>query len=195
MTLYVSDSANLRITVRKPKTHYTPKGDVSHVTDRIVAAFQRGGVPAWAEDIVTDKLDWRGQDDSFSRSIRTGVYDTVEQQNQHGWTDDERLEVERFLDSHMAGNNYIRVDPPRLEAPWPAIDKLSVHGRRTVEVVADKLLETASDIGIDPNHVVLYVAQEEGNVPGWDARLVNLLREKIARAENVAEPDEELVEA
>lgn len=195
MALYVSDSANLRITVRKPQTFYTPKGDVSHVAQRIVAQFQRGGIPSWAEAFVADKLDWRGEDSSFDRSTRTGVYDTTEQQKQNNWTDEERLEVERFLDERQAGNNFIRVEPPKVDAPWPAITTLTVHGRRTTDIVADKMVETASEIGADLQSVILFVAQEIGNVPGWDERLLNLLREKAAVAETKIEAGEELVQA
>lgn len=195
MALYVTDSANLRITVRKEEKVYTPKGDLAAVKPRIVVQFQRGGVPAWAEQTVLERLEWRGQDDSFERSTRTGVFDSVEAQRINGWTDDDRVAVEAFLDSHMPGNNFIRVEPPRLEAPWPSITNLTVHGRRTAEVVADKMLDTAREIGFDLNQLALYVAQETGSVQGWDAKLLALVREKIAVLESVPEPDEELVEA
>lgn len=194
LALYVSDSSNFRINIRKEETIFTPKGDVMGKRPRLFAQFQRGGMPDWAYDFVTRKLEFAGQSEGMPLSYRTGVFDSHQAQKDYGWSDEDRRLVEEFLDANQ-GSNFVRAEPPRLAAPWPAIEKVTVQGRRTLEVVADQLVKTASEIGVPVEDVAAYVRQEQGRVNGWDDRLVALLVEKAARAAAVEEPSEDLVEA
>lgn len=97
-----------------------------------------------------------------------------------------RKEVERILLSHeMHGKDYVVVASPAKQAPWPAYDKLVVQGRRTIELVAEKIAETVSENGYDAESVAAY-ERENLNRPEVLAKLAELSK---------SAPEEELIAA
>lgn len=119
---------------------------------------------------------------------RLSTFDSLYAQEVNGWTDEERLIVEkRVKEGPGHGVDYIVVDTPHVPAPWPSYDKLKPVGKRTVEMVAEKIAETTSELGLDPDHVLAYERENE-NRP----RVIAAVEALKAGAPAV---EEELIEA
>ena len=172
--LFISNTADFRLKLRDAKSVYTPKGDLLAVEPKIKAIFQHGVAPQWAVEqaqaagmIVTGKPDGTLMQPYFS------AYDTSAAAEIAGWDAETQAWVEQRLLSNPAhGSTYIRVEPVRLKAPWPAYDKLVAQGARTVEKVAAKIAEKVLEDGYDPADVIAYEA-ENANRP----RVIETLRE------------------
>jgi hypothetical protein len=68
-----------------------------------------------------------------------------------------RSEVEKvLLASPDFGKAYWLYEQQAPAPPWPAYDKLVVQGRRTVEIVAEKIALMTLDMGLDPEAVLAY---------------------------------------
>lgn len=195
LALYVSDAANLLEYVsgrQEDEAIYTPKGDVAGTKPRLFAQFSRGACPDWALDEVSKRLTFRGHPDELPLTARMGVFDSDLAAKERGWSDEDKKVLEDWLDSRQgATNGFIRIELPRVDAPWPKITELTVHGRRTPDLVAEKMVETAQDIGVELDVLLRFVKQELGN-HGWDDRLLVEIDNRIPR---VVEATEELVEA
>jgi hypothetical protein len=72
-----------------------------------------------------------------------------------------RERVEAALQANPAfGFDYIlAAEPVTLAPPWPAYDKLVVQGRRTIDLVVEKIAATVSENGYDPALVAEYERQ------------------------------------
>lgn len=191
MAIYVSAGANMLVSIRPAKSIVTASGEPVQTVTRLKAQFQRGNPGDWAIPQIMERLPFGALPDGVRPASRMGVFDTNEAQATLGWTDEERKTVEDFLDENQGPEmGFIRVEQPRLPAPWPAIENLRPHGRRTQQVSAEKLIEAADTFGVGLDTVAAYVEQE-----GWPKDVAALLREHAAREAAVPEPDEELVEA
>lgn len=105
---------------------------------------------------------FRGLGYDENPSHRLSTFDSLWAQEVNGWTDEEREIVEARVRSGPGnGVDYIVVDTPRVPAPWPAYDKLRPQGKRTVEMVAEKIAETIAELEIDPQHVLAYERENE----------------------------------
>lgn len=143
---------------------------------RLFAKFQRGTAPAYAQRKGLEIY-------SFRKIHNTGIgggempreqwvcfFDSVQAQDEHGWTDEQREAVEEKLITL----GYVQVEPERLAAPWPAYDKLVAHGRRTIEMVAEKIAEKVTEDGYSPHAVIAY-ERENLNRPQVIAALEALI--------------------
>lgn len=190
MSIYVSKHANLQVQVRSPRVTITPTGEAVQTVSRLSVQFQRGSAGDDAVRQATERMDFGALPQGVRVGFRTGVFDTEVAQREYGWTDDDRKTVEEFLDRNQGNEaGWIKYERAPLAPPWPAIDKLRPHGRRTGEGSFEKLVEAADMFGVDLAEVEAYVRQEE-----WPQNVADLLREYIARQAS-AEPTEELVEA
>lgn len=65
-----------------------------------------------------------------------GVYDTLEEQQRNGWSDEVRETVEKWmLAKPNLGHDFIQVDEPSFKAPWPNYD--STHHFRIPGLAAE----------------------------------------------------------
>lgn len=190
MAIYVSKNAHLLVVVRNPKTVITAAGEPVQTITRLTAQFQRGNAGDEYTQQAFERLDFGAVPEGLPVGRKTGVFDSALAQIDYGWTDEERKIVEDALD-RMQGNEagFIRVEQRKIEAPWPAIEKLRPHGRRTNEIAAEKIIDAAHTFGADLDEVADYLRQED-----WPKPVVDAVREHAAR-DAVDEAVEELVEA
>lgn len=190
MAIYVSKNASLLVVIRNAKQIITAAGDPVQTVSRLTAQFQRGNAGDRYTDQALSRLDFGVVPDALPVARKTGVFNTEQAQIDYGWSDEDRKFVEDALD-RMQGNEagFIRVEELKVEAPWPAIEKLRPHGRRTNDIAAEKLLEAAATFGADLDDLADYLKQEN-----WPAPVVDAVREHAARGA-VDETVEELVEA
>lgn len=147
-------------------------------------------------------------DPVYGVNSRLGVFDTDEAAKQGRWDEIERREnkqraddgldtspgwlkreVEDFLDSYNAhGRDYIKVVLPKAERPWPTYDKVTAQGRRTIEMVAQHVLATVREIGVDPEQVIAY----ERDFPRKESEAVIDAMQSLL---SEVEPEDELVVA
>ena len=68
-----------------------------------------------------------------------------------------RAQVEQaLLESPDLGKAFFLYERFSPAPPWPAYDKLVAQGRRTIELVADKITLMTLDMGVDPETVLAY---------------------------------------
>lgn len=147
-----------------------------------------GDVTEWERIKVMETFgqQFRGLTYDENPLHRLSTFDSLYAQSVHNWTDEEREIVENKIRTGPGnGVDYIVVDTPRVPAPWPAYDNLKVVGKRTVEMVAEKIAETVSELGIDPDRVLAY-ERENDNRPAVIAAVENLKKDA---------PAEELIQA
>lgn len=156
MPLFVSHSANLRVPIQSRKAMYTPKGDVSHHTRRIVAKFTPGGgLPVWAKEQAVANLSWRGLSLEESPGDRIGWFDSDQYAREAGLTAEDKATLDATL-IRMQGPDILMVSQPKIEAPWKSYAELTVVGRRTPELLAEKVVELVRATGTDPDHVIRF---------------------------------------
>jgi hypothetical protein len=167
LALYVSSSANLKVTVRTKKPIFSQKtGEQIGTTKKIGAQFQPGGaLPPWAKEQALARLSWRGLPQEIQPGEQIAWFDSDQYAYDNKLTDDEKQMVEDVLDRGQ-GEDFIRVEQPKIEAPWKSYDELTVHGRRTAAIVAEKIVELVQATGTDPEHVIRY--ERENRRPGSD---------------------------
>lgn len=86
---------------------------------------------------------------------RLGVFDSEVAQLDHGWTNDERIIVERSLmASNDVGVEFIMVETPKRPAPWPNYDVAS----------AGSISKTVLELGLDPAEVLSYEQENKARV-------------------------------
>jgi hypothetical protein len=151
--------------------------------------WRHGDVTEWERLEAMRHFDgrFRGLTHDENPVQRLSTFDSLWAQQVNGWTDDERVTVEEAVKNGPGnGIDYIVVDRPAAPKPWPAYDKLTAQGRRTIGMVAEKIAETTRELELDPQHVILYERENE-NRPEVIAALEALTAP--------AKPDEELVQA
>lgn len=186
----VSDKAHLQVVCKleEPALHDTSGRVVKRAERRLVAQFVRGGASDWVLRAATERFNFTGRGDGEPLSMMVGVFDSGLAKSQQRWTDDEHDQVVRFLREETNPLWFI-VEEPKLEAPWPTYDKLTVQGRRTSEQVAEKNIQTAVEIGVALEDLVAYERQNRN-----DAKVIAAY-ERALEEQRAGEPDEELVEA
>lgn len=158
----------------------------------VVARFRLGVLHPWEADAARKAFRFRGitlagepgaAGEPNDPIHRVSYYDTIEEQRSEGWTDEMREQVEQgLLTNKFHGIDFIRVEQPELPAPWPKYDELVSHGRRTPQMVAEQIVKTVEELGIDREQVVAY-EQSKRNRP-----------EVLAAIHGIEEEDENVVE-
>ena len=134
----------------------------------IVCKFQHAGrgLSPWEIDEALDRFDIRGVAVGEDPASRLSFYDTEIWQIHQGWDDQTRKKVEdRLLSGNGFGTDYFLSERPRAQAPWPGYDKLGAQGRRTVEMVAEKIAQMTTDTGVDPEAVLQYERENLNREP------------------------------
>lgn len=173
------DPVHVAVASEQPAIYDVKGRMVQPKTRRLFARFQRGAAPQYAIEVALATLDFRKIHQTvgggeFPRERWFGYYDSRQAQQQNGWTEDEH---DRIV-GRLRELGYLEVEPKKATPPWPAYDKLVAHGRRTTEMVVQKILERVSEDGYDPAEVAAYEAQ-------------NLARPEVLAALTLEVPEEE----
>lgn len=154
----------------------------------LVAEFRKGGLSPWEQEQALERFgNLRGIAHDQNPLRRFSVYDTETQAILNKWDDAFRAQVEdRIRNSMSFGSDYIEIEAPRAPEPWPNYDELTAQGRRTNEMVAEKIASTVQDLGYSVEHVLVY-ERENKNRPEVIAALEALTAEP--------EPDQTIVSA
>jgi hypothetical protein len=159
-------------------------GQAKRIAPGFICEFTHGGTNDYERDIALQTFKFNGvpRDESGTRHIdpvfRVSSYDTAVIENP-----DLRKKVEKALLAGQGAENHILTEKPTVAAPWPSYDRLVAQGKRTVDMVADKIASTVTDQGYDVSEVLAY-------------EVANLNRPVVLaalEALKVAEPEEALV--
>lgn len=77
----------------------------------IIAIFEQGGPTPEEIRLALERFKFTGLAEGENPARRISIYDTDEQQRQHGWSDELKAEIETVLDRDQ-GRNYFKVEPP-----------------------------------------------------------------------------------
>lgn len=134
------------------------RGVIQPMRRRLFAKFQRGTAPGWARQIGLETFEFRKAPQGVTPSQWLAFYDSLEAQQEMGWTDEERETIDAKLLT-IAG--VLVVERPKLSAPWPAYDSLvAAKGGPTRPEVAEKISSIVEDLGLNPHDVLAYEQQE-----------------------------------
>jgi hypothetical protein len=127
-----------------------------------ICEFRARDTTDWEREIARQTFTFRGvpHDESGVREIdpvpsRVSSFDTTEVPEEYR----ERVEA-RLLETQGPEDHILAVKPV-VAPPWPTYDKLTVQGKRTAEMVAQKIAATVTEQGYDPELVASY---ERGNL-------------------------------
>jgi hypothetical protein len=126
---------------------------------RVFARFERSMAPHWVRELdVAKNLRMDARPENMLPGNWLCFYSVEGDAQRHGWTAEEQDAIRERLDRTEGA---VKVERPRLAAPWPAYDKLTVVGRRTAEIVGEKIAETVKELELDPAYVIAYEEQNE----------------------------------
>lgn len=97
----------------------------------IIAIFEQGGPTPEEIRLALERFKFTGLAEGENPARRISIYDTDEQQRQHGWSDVEGRDRDRARPRPRP--NYFKVEAPAAPLPWPSYD----------ETPAAKVLEVA----------------------------------------------------
>ena len=181
MSQWISADA-LHVVVRSegPDVYDTKGRMIEKKKRRVFAKFERLMAPQWVRELdVAKNMRMDARPENMLPGNWLCFYSLESATQRHGWTEEEQQAIKERLDRTEGA---IKVERPKLSAPWPAYDKLVVHGQRKAEHVAAKIAETVKELELDPAYVIAYEEQ-------------NLNREPVIRAvaalAETKEPEEE----
>lgn len=159
---FLSKSAKYQIGAIKEKTLPLADGTRQLLEPGYIVQFRRmRALQPWEEDLARATFQFRGTNTTEDEVTlidpvlqRVSVFET-------GWVPEEiRDRVEKILLEHpQRGHDFVLAERPKLTPPWPRYDDLTAQGRRTVEMVAEKIVEKVRDDGYDPVQVAEYERQ------------------------------------
>jgi hypothetical protein len=115
-----------------------------------------------------------------------GVFDSAWARDHYHWSEEEHDAVVKHLRSDSP--YWFIAEQPKVEAPFPSLDKLKPHGRRTAQLSAEQIIDVTEKGGFSLEDVLTYIRQED-----WDPKVVEIVQ--AALVEEQKEDVEELVEA
>lgn len=141
-------------------------GHPTRVRRELNVEFLSGGaVPDYAREAVAKLPQFtKGIAADLDPYTRVLWHDTEIGQQQQGWTDEQRAHVEATMLAAV-GTDFVLADQPRVATPWPAYPKLVAQGRRTIDMVAEKIVETINEMEIDPYAVLAYERENLNRKP------------------------------
>jgi hypothetical protein len=147
--------------IREPENKYTVTGILEKTIPGLDVEFAKGGaVPVYArEQVAALPQFYRGIGIDEDPYTRVAAFDSLAAQEVNGWSDEDREYVESVL-LKACGVDFVCVDQPKLKPPWPAYDKLVAVGKRTKQMVAEKIVERVAEDGYDAGAVLAYERQE-----------------------------------
>lgn len=189
MARYISRASGFKKTVIKGEQTLVqgPSGpQLSVLKDAHIALFEQGNVTPWEVERAAEVWgnDFKGVAEGESPLRRISAYDTDLAAERNGWDAATKASVERLLDAQQ-GQDYFRVDRPRLSPPWPLYDNLDD---------ADAIV-TIAGATLEADGIAHAVAYEKENLNRTD--VVDALQELLesSGAGETAADESELVEA
>lgn len=160
---YVSHSPKYSIGVREAE-FVNIHGIVTEHVPKMIAKFQQGVALDHELEAALKAFTFRGLPDGVPPTIMISVLDTSDYQKEHKLSDEERLEIEKHIESLPSmGVDYIKVEELRAPKPWPSYDEDS----------EEEILSLLDRTGFDPDDLRRY-EQENQNRPDLIAKLVEL---------------------
>ena len=119
---FLSRHTNYQFIIRQPEFVRLPDGQKDETKPILVANF---GEEFGPEQVIDGAIDFAGGQ-MTAAEIRGGYLDTVTQQEERGWSDEDREYVEqRLLRALEKGNDEFRLwEDVAPTAPWPTYDKM-----------------------------------------------------------------------
>jgi len=189
--LFASYISKYRTTLQRESATFFGPGQKNVHQQRVVAQF-RPGVPDFVVAALRKKWPKMpvihpsigSPDGPVPWHSVCSIWDSKEAQKVYGWTDEEREKFEQKLKSHPRfGLRFIEVVAEKIPAPWPAYDKLTAQGRRTIEMVAETIATKVREDGYTPADVIAYERE-------------NLNRQQVIEAiENITDVEDALTAA
>ncbi len=180
MEFIAEDRIRVKVRSEQLALHDTRGRQVEPSKRRVFAQFERGNAPIWAREQAARLYSFDRMPQGTTPERWLSYYNSADDQILYGWTDEERAAIEQaLLEVHSA----VLVERPKVAAPWPAYDKLTVTGRRTIEHVVEKIVAAVTDLGLEPKAVVDY-ERENLNRPEVLAAM-----EALAEGEKEEEPE------
>ena len=138
-----------------------------------VAKFQQGVALDHELEAALKAFTFRGLPDGVPPETYISVFDTSDYQTQNKLTDEEREEIEAWIESRAQfGVDYIKVDELRSPKPWPNYDEDSI----------EDVLGMIEKGGFDPDTVRRY-EQENANRVELLEKLVELGAADVERTD------------
>lgn len=160
------------------------------IQDQIAAYFEVGSLQPHERELAVGRWAFNGsyqeadEVTTVQPDYRIGVFDSVQAQQDAGWSDEMRRRVEQALVDHAARYDDVLVLPATsVPPPWPRYDDYSGS--------ASALLRKVVDEGYDLNTVLAY-ERETKNRPEVTGGLEELLAdpEKLAEMQPQGEMEE-----
>ena len=191
---FISPSGAYRLVVIHDQVQFGTDNITRTSKPGYTAEFKMGFLTPFERQLARERLQFAGgiidrqnvDGSPYDYIDLTGLFDT-------DWIEDDpalKAEVEkRMLANPGCGNpaDFILVEQPKLPAPWPSYDQLTVHGQRKAKHVAEKNLEIAAATGVPIEDLVAY-ERENRNDP-------DVIAAYEAANTVAAEPEETLVRA
>lgn len=151
--------------VRKHIEEWDERSQSARVAQRgILAEWEQGALSDREVEEGLDKLGpfngmpmYEDEVTPVSPRSRLRVYDTDVAAKVEQWDKPTQDFVEDYLLNHeLHGKSFVMVEAQKAAAPWPAYDKLTVQGRRTIDLVVAKIVEKIEEDGYQPADVLAY---------------------------------------
>lgn len=156
---FISKIRKYQICWKKDITAHFATGESSEIQAMRNCEFDLwGSLNQWEVEAANDRFINTGLNleldghTTIDAMDRYSVFDTNRAQEEWDLTDEERLELEDFLQSEQKtrggyGTYFIRVDAPALAPPWPTYDSFrGVRGAPTGARIAERVLEDGYDV-------------------------------------------------
>jgi hypothetical protein len=156
---FISPISAYKVVAIHEKTEVLADGSRRTLAPGFTAHFNKFDTTDWERDIAREKFKFRNIVKNLDGSMvdpvpRTSSFDTATIEDP-----ELRKRVEEALlnnPDHGKQEGYLLVEKPKVKAPWASYDKLTIQGRRTAELVAQKNLEIAAETGTPIQDLIAY---------------------------------------
>jgi hypothetical protein len=159
----------------KPTTNEIRNADNALVRlggEGFVCYFKAGGLREYEKDFARANFAFQGVplDQDGVHPIdpirsRVSVFDTDDDPALSQDPELKKLVETRLLDPRYSGpENHVLVTAPKMQEPWPNYDKLIAQGRRTNDIVAEKIAARVAEDGYGEDDIAVVVAYEKANL-------------------------------
>lgn len=147
---YVANAARYSLGIGEPTMAFV-NGLEMETGKKKIALFQQGLLNHEIEAGLK-QFTFKGLPDGVPPETRLSVFDTRDYQLAHRLTDEQRLEIEKIIETNGAfGTEIIRVEELRAPKPFPSYD----------EKDPEEILEVVEAAGIDPDVAYRYEAEND----------------------------------
>lgn len=179
--LFISEKLK-DVTVRPQKTLFSQvSGEKTGVRRRVFAEFARGAIPSWALEVGVRSFTMAARPSDIPATQWLCTYDSVVDQRERGWTDEERKLIEEHL---LKQRDVVLAELPKVDAPTPTyVKQTTPHGQRKTDLCVKRAVEYVTVEGFDAETLIAFERQENRAV---SEEIIAALRALTV----VEEPDE-----